>query len=149
MNRTLLLTGILAVMGACASGCLILIPVPVPGQEVVSPGVKGRVLDAGTMAPIPGARVSVVGRPEEWVETAEDGTFFFPVDKDTFLLRVHTPCPIYKFPKPREYTDKVTVAHTGYRAVEIPVKLFPVEDEEQHRSKRVYLVGDILLTPLE
>ena len=85
MKRPLLLLPLLALAAALTSGCCLL---PIPVYYTHGPGVSGRVLEAGTDRPIPGATVVVRSGagsdncPDRTATTKPDGTFRIPTDWD-------------------------------------------------------------------
>ena len=80
MKKHALLLPLLAVF---AGGCCFL---PIPVYYTHGAGVSGKVLEAGTDRPIPGATVLVrttsANRPDRSVTTASDGSFRVPADWD-------------------------------------------------------------------
>jgi hypothetical protein len=80
MKRLALL---LSLLSAFAGGCCFL---PIPVYYTHGAGVSGKVLEAGTDRPIPGAAVLVrntsANRPDRSAMTASDGSFRVPADWD-------------------------------------------------------------------
>ncbi|HUW59854.1 MAG TPA: carboxypeptidase-like regulatory domain-containing protein [Candidatus Bathyarchaeia archaeon] len=117
MNKAwldLLVIGLLIIL----SGCLM--PVPVPGADVVSPEISGRVIDGETKMAVAGAKVAVLRKGREWrpvTVTDNEGRFHLPKDRRYYLMRIATPSPVYRIPPTAEYAACIEISHPGYETL--------------------------------
>ena len=137
MPRSLLRLLALAVAPVVA-GCLAL---PIPHRVVPTGHVYGRVVDAVTHQPVPGARVELA---EQERTTGAEGRFEFAPHPEWHFVYV-----VILEPEELTCMDNLDLSKPGYRIESVRVKNCPIilGDGNTTNAKITEDVGDIYLTP--
>jgi hypothetical protein len=121
------------------SGCI-----PYVSTSVKSPAIYGRVVDAATKAPIPGATVAFVEKPSIGCQTSADGSFAIDATHNVHFLMTLGPCG-GDWPEGHYYTEW-KISKPGYesRTMNIYAKEFQAQSQP---GDKLYL-KDIGLKPM-
>jgi hypothetical protein len=132
-----------AVLTLSLSGCIL---IPVPRTFVSAPRVSGQLIDADTHKAISGAGVHFEGRTDSKVVTGDDGRFELRREHDLVLFGVVTPCPVYKFPEPRQFPGAIVIEAQRYGAITLLLKPYYAKTRFDPDDLRVEL-GAIEIKP--
>jgi len=149
---------LLFALPALLGGCI-----PYPRMSEISPHVTGRVIDARTRAPVPGARVVVAepppgvsyligvdpkertrARPSTAVTTNAAGVFDLPAHEELLLWETATICST-SGPQWHVTSDYIRVSHPGYAQQTLEAAYSAVRDRNPDREIQL---KDIRLVPL-
>jgi hypothetical protein len=95
---------LLAVTLPLLQGCIM----PHPGTDYFSDKYSGRLIDASTRAPIPGARIQIEGFPSTATCSRKDGTFNVGPARFVHLFDVGWD-PVEKWPRPPSMEGVATI----------------------------------------
>ncbi len=98
----------LALLASMLAGCI-----PYPHTTLRSCEVSGRVVDARTHAPIPGARICLQQRPSISCSSDATGHFQLKATHNFHLARVLVGAEGFDWPIPKYYDTQI-VSHPGY-----------------------------------
>jgi len=103
------------------AGCII--PWPRTGQVVVSPDIRGRVVDAATKEPLAFVELMVDSRPETLTRTAADGTFHIPESRKTYHMEFIEPGGVMGYcPAVGDILWSLSAALRGYAEFKVGVR---------------------------
>jgi hypothetical protein len=111
---------VLILCGVTLSGCF-------PIHGLARCGTVGSLIDSRTGTPIPGAVVTVGRQHPVSVQTAADGRFVVPAQREWFLFLL---APVPQDPPLDVVSPTLSVVHPGYEPRVVNLREFPLEDGE-------------------
>jgi hypothetical protein len=133
---------ILFVASLCLTGCLVK---PWPGKELISPGVRGRVIDSTTQRPVEGAQAMIRDRPETAVQSDSTGTFYIPEVRQSYLIHVILFHEEWNIPRTREKCFYASISHSNYEG--LTFNIFEQQREWPSRVHEPSVLRDVFLVP--